>query len=839
VVGLVIVSHSAALADGVTELAREMGGGEVAIEAAGGMEGGEIGTDAERVRQAVERVRSPDGVLVLMDLGSALMSAEMATEMAEPGGGEILLSEAPLVEGAVAAAALAGAGASLEEVAREARGALRMKTEQLGTDGAQSQEEQPAGGEPAGEEADEPAAELRVQVENKLGLHARPAARFVAALGGLDARIEVSNATRDRGPADGRSLIGVATLAVGQGDEIVVRARGPQAAEALDALRALASKNFGDAPEGQPAKERAPAGADRAAVGDGAEADRAEAAEAPGPGTRLPGVPASPGIAIGPARRLSLRAPVVQDEDSGPPDEERARLAAAREAVRGELEEARATVASRGGAEAADIFSAQAVLLDDAALTEPALRLIDEGTGAARAWQAAASEAAEAFRALDDPYMRERAVDVEDVSTRVLVRLGGAPAAGALEGPGIVLADELTPGEAAGLDPGDAWAIATARGGATAHAAILARALGIPAVVGLGAALLEIPEATPLVLDGEAGTVDVDPGEKAIAERRAEQEAEAERRRTLLARAREPGAMRDGRSVEIFANIGSAAEAARAVEQGAEGVGLLRTEFLFLDRATPPSEEEQVEVLSEIARALEGRPVVVRTLDAGADKPLPFLRQEPESNPFLGRRGIRLSLAEPELLRTQLRAILRVAEEHPLKVMFPMVATLEEVRAARSLLAEAREALGTRAELEVGVMVEVPALALGAGQFAPEVDFFSVGTNDLAQYTMAAERGNGALADLLEASSVPVLSLIARVTEAADEHGRWVGVCGELAGEPEAAVLLAGLGVRELSMAPGRIPAVKAALRESDMGSASAAARRALESARAPWQSRS
>jgi multiphosphoryl transfer protein len=834
VVGLVIVSHSAALADGVTELAREMGGGDVAIEAAGGMEGGEIGTDAERVRQAVERVRSPDGVLVLMDLGSALMSAEMATEMAEPDRGEILLSEAPLVEGAVAAAALAGAGASLEEVAREARGAMRMKTEQLGTDEAQSQEAQPAGGEPTGEDADQPAPELRLQVENRLGLHARPAARFVAALGGLDARIEVSNATRDRGPADGRSLIGVATLAVGQGDEIVVRARGPQAAEALDALRALAAENFGDAPEGQLAGERERAGADRPAAADGAEA-----AEAPRPGTSMRGVPASPGIAIGPARRLRLRAPVVHDDDAGPPDEERARLDAAREAVRGELEEARATVASRGGAEAADIFSAQAVLLDDAALTDPALRLIDEGTGAARAWQAAAADAAEAFRALDDPYLRERAVDVEDVSGRVLARLGSAPAAGALEGPGIVLADELTPGEAAGLDPGDAWAIATARGGATAHAAILARALGIPAVVGLGAALLEIAEATPLVLDGETGTVEVDPGEEAIAERQAEQEAEAQRRRTLLARAREPGAMRDGRPVEIFANIGSAAEAARAIEQGAEGVGLLRTEFLFLDRATPPSEEEQVEVLSEIARALEGRPVVVRTLDAGADKPLPFLRQEPESNPFLGQRGIRLSLAEPELLRTQLRAILRVAEEHPLKVMFPMVATLEEVRAARSLLAEAREALGTRAELEVGVMVEVPALALGAAQFAPEVDFFSVGTNDLAQYTMAAERGNAALAGLLEASSVPVLSLIARVTAAADEHGRWVGVCGELAGEPEAAILLAGLGVRELSMAPGRIPAVKAALRESDMDSASAAARRALESARAPWQSRS
>jgi phosphoenolpyruvate-protein phosphotransferase/dihydroxyacetone kinase phosphotransfer subunit len=821
VVGLVIVSHSAALADGVVELAREMGGAEVAIEPAGGMEGGEIGTDAERVRQAVERVRSSDGVLVLMDLGSAVMSAEMATEIAEPGGGPILLSEAPLVEGSVAAAALAGAGASLEEVAREARGALRMKTAQLAVEEPE-REQAPPGEEddPAGE--DVPEGELRLHIENRLGLHARPAARFVGALGGLDTRVEVSNATRARGPADGRSLIGLATLAVAQGEEIVVRARGRQAAEALDALRALAAENFGDELEDEPAGQ-GPTGA-----ADLDPATTATAARAPAAGTRLRGVPASPGIAIGPARRLRLPEPVVPDDPAGTPADERARLEAALAAAGEELEEVHATVAARGGAAAADIFSAHAALLKDTAITTPALRHIDEGQAAARAWQSAAAEAAAAFRALDDPYLRERAVDVEDVSRRVLTRLGCTLSGAPLEGPGIVIADELTPGEAAGLDPRDAWAIATARGGATAHAAILARALGVPAVVGLGEGLLEIPDATPLVLDGEAGLVDVDPGDDAIAERQAQQEAADAQRRALLARAREPGGLRDGHRVEIFANVGSPAEAARAVEQGAEGIGLLRTEFLFLDRAAPPSEEEQVEVLREVARAMEGRPVVVRTLDAGADKPLPFLRQEEESNPFLGRRGIRLSLAEPDLLRTQLRAILRVAEEHPLKVMFPMVATLEEVRAARTLLAEARDGLGSRAELEVGVMVEVPALALQAAQFAPEVDFFSIGTNDLAQYTMAAERGNAALADLLDAARTPVLDLIARVIEAAEEDRRWVGVCGEMAGEPESAVLLAGLGVRELSMAAGRIPAVKAALRETDMDGAAAAAHRAL-----------
>ncbi len=806
-VGLVIVSHSTALAEGVVALAREMGGEEVAIEAAGGMEDGAIGTDAERVRGAIGRARSDDGVLVLMDLGSALMSAEIAVEMADPDGGPILLSDAPLVEGAVAAAASARGGATLDEVAREARGAIRMKSEQLG------------GGEPDPDPAQPPAdlgsaEELRLRVENRLGLHARPAARFVGALRGLDAEVQVSNATQGRGPADGRSLTGLAVLGVRGGDEIRVLARGPEAAAALDALRALADSNWGDEPTDDRPDEPP------ALQGDSG---------APEAGSRLAGVAASPGIAIGPARRLQVPEPVVEDGPVGSVEEERERLDAARAAVRCDLDAARAAIAGRAGAAEADIFDAHALLLDDDALLAPAAAAIGDGSGAARAWQSAAAAAAASFRALEDPYLRERAVDVEDVARRVLAHLAGTPFAAVLDEPGIVLADELTPGEAAALDPDRAYAIATARGGATGHAAILARALGIPAVVGLGESLLAIEDGTPLVLDGEQGTVEIDPDPATIAAREQRRRADDAARAAALQRAGEPGALRDGRRVEVVANIGSAAEARPAVEQGAEGVGLLRTEFLFLDRADPPSEDEQVAMLTEIAEALDGRPLIVRTLDAGADKPLPFLRQAPEVNPFLGLRGIRLSLAEPELFRTQLRAVLRVAAEHPLKLMFPMVATLGELRAARAHLDAERAALGSAAELEVGVMVEVPALALAAAQVAPEVDFFSIGTNDLAQYTMAAERGNATLAPLLDAASrAPVLRLVAAVVEAAEAHGRWVGVCGELAGDPEAAVALVGVGVRELSMAAGRIPAVKAALRETDGEAAAAAAQRVL-----------
>ena len=843
-VGIVIVSHSARLAEGVVELARQMAGDELALEAAGGMDDGSIGTDMAVVLAAIERARSPDGVLVLMDLGSALMSAEMAAEMADPEGGPVVLSEAPLIEGAVAAATLAGAGAGLEEVAAEARAALRAKAAQLGADGDGGGE---AATPAAASSGDGHELQLRLLIEPAAGLHARPAARLVAAMGGLDAAVTLENLTRGTGPETAGSHVGLQLLAARQGDEVLVRASGREAEAALDAIRALAAENFGDAVEpggGAAAVGGAEAaGADGTAAGGGSgtgpgaddarrvETGDAEAA-APAAGSRLTGVAASNGIAIGPARRLGRRRVEVDPAPAGPPAEERKRLDLARAGARADLEAAQAALAARAGEAEAAIFGAHLAMLDDPALLDPTGRDIDGGeVSAGEAWRRAAARVADAYRAGPDALLRERAVDVEDVANRVLGHLAG-PGVGAtpagLAADGILVADELAPGDAAGLDPEQVRGIATARGGATAHAAILARALGIPAVVGLGPALLAVPEGTPLALDGTAGTVDVDPDPAVLAEREAAAKRAAETAAAELARAAEPAALRDGHRIEVFANIGAAADVGPAVAKGAEGVGLLRTEFLFLDRERPPDEEEQVAVLTEIAEALGGRPLVVRTLDAGADKPLPFLRQAAEDNPFLGVRGIRLSLAEPDLFRTQLRAVLRVADRYPVALMFPMVATLEELLAARRHLDAARAELGIDPDLEVGVMVEVPALALAADRVAPHVDFFSIGTNDLAQYTMAAERGSAALAGLLEGPLPPVLALVDAVCRAAEAHGRWVGVCGELAGDPDAAVLLAGLGVRELSMAAGRIPAVKAVLRRVDREAARDAARQAL-----------
>jgi multiphosphoryl transfer protein len=817
VVGLVIVSHSHELATGVVELAREMGGEDVPIEAAGGLDDGSVGTDAARVQSAIERAMSDDGVLVLMDLGSALMSAEMATELLG-GGDRVLLSEAPLVEGAVAAAAVARGGASLEEVAAEARGALAMKASQLGA------EEPTAGGDggPPGalEAAD---VEARIPVVNEIGLHARPAALVVELASRFDADLRLAKVGQGR-QVGARSLTGLMTLGARLGDELVATASGPQAREAIAALEKLAAGGFaeGVASGGAPTEPAAPPPTTRPAAPPGP-------ATSPAPGTVLFGIAASAGIAVAPAHHLGgpMEAPPEREPEGREGEHER--LERARAVAREAIERDRERLLVRGAAAEAAIFSAHLALLDDEALLGPARAAIDEGATAERAWFDAAESAAATYRGLDEPLLRERAADVDDVGRRVVDAIAGDGGRAGPSREAIVVAAELTPADAAALDPRLVRGIATARGTPTAHAAILARALGIPAIVALGDAVLAVPAATPLLLDGDDGSVHVAPDEELVRSAQERVERAAERRAAVRERAHEPATTLDGTRIEVVANLDEPDDAAAAVELGAEGVGLLRTEFLFLDEPTLPSEEEQAAGLAAIAGALGGRPLIVRTLDAGADKPLPALPMDPEDNPFLGLRGIRLSLHRPDLLATQLRAILRVAADHPVKVMFPMVATPAELEAALAIMREARAATGLDAPVETGIMVEVPAAALLSERLGRHVDFFSIGTNDLTQYTMAAERGNARVAALLAGPQPSVLRLVRETVRGAEANGRWVGVCGELAGDPPAAVLLAGLGVRELSMAPPLVPEVKAALRSVDLADARATAERALE----------
>ena len=434
--------------------------------------------------------------------------------------------------------------------------------------------------------------------------------------------------------------------------------------------------------------------------------------------------------------------------------------------------------------------------------------------------------------ALDDPYQRARATDLRSVGDQVLRHLVGMPLPIAPDGEGIVVAPDLTPSETAALDRSAVRGIACAFGGPTAHSAILARSLGIPAVVGLGPGLLEVPEGTRLAIDGEAGTVTVDPPPAAVRAAHDRQAGRARENAVARKQAHQPAVTLDGVAVHVAANIAGPQDVTAAVAAGADGVGLLRTEFLFLEADRLPTEGEQERAYRAVAEALAGRPLTIRTLDAGADKPLPCLPLPQERNPYLGVRGVRLHLAHPDLLLGQLRAVLRVAADHTVRIMFPMVATVDEILRARELLDAARASLAASGiaapeRLEVGIMVEVPSAALTAEAFVPHVGFFSLGTNDLAQYTLAAERGNAAVAALADPLHPAVLRLIEHTARAAADGGKEVAICGEVAGDPVAIPLLLGLGVGELSMTAARIPAAKQAVRATDSG----AARRLADSA--------
>ncbi|WP_224363329.1 phosphoenolpyruvate--protein phosphotransferase [Hyalangium versicolor] len=808
-VGLVIVSHSSRLAEGVAELAREMAGPEARIATAGGLEGPDspLGTDATRVMQAIERVYSDAGVVVLMDLGSAVLNAELALDLLPPEYRErVVLCGAPLVEGAVAAAAQARGGATLEQVAAEARGALRAKQEQL-------VEPAPRPTPPA-RTTSGPELTLRLTVPNALGLHVRPAARLAQTAMRFTGDLRLRNLTTHSEAVEARSINSVMMLGVRQGHEVEFIATGPEATSALEALRQLAAINFGD----EPAAPRPPV----------PQRSSPPAQEDSSPW--LTGIPAAPGIAIGPAVLLH---PPAEERDTGAaasPQEEWTRLQRALATVRKELTAMRASVALRSGSQTAGIFEGHLLLLGDDVLLRAAHEALHaRARSALSAWNGAVEAMALRYEAQEDELLRSRAADVRDVGRQVSAVLGGAaPLAGNLALSGILIARDFAPSDVARLDARSVQGLCAARGAATSHAAILARSLGIAAVFGLGDAILQVSEGTPLIVDATAGRVCPRPEEELLAQYQQRVKEEERSRKAALELRAQPALTRDGRQVEVAANISNAAEARSAVEAGAEGVGLFRTEFLFLGRPAAPDEDEQYQAYRDAAEALEGRSLIIRTLDIGGDKPLPYLGMRSEANPFLGLRGLRFCLAHRELFSIQLRAIARAAAEHPIRVMFPMVTTLEEWREARALWNEAARAFPEAARTEVGLMLEVPSAALLAPHLAEEASFFSLGTNDLTQYLFAAERGNASVAHLADALHPALLQTVARVVEAAHARGRWVGICGELAGDVLATPLLVGLGVDELSMSAPAIAAVKQALRTCHAAEARTLAQQAL-----------
>jgi phosphoenolpyruvate-protein phosphotransferase len=552
----------------------------------------------------------------------------------------------------------------------------------------------------------------------------------------------------------------------------------------------------------------------------------------------LQGLAAAPGIAIGPALVYNPQAE-GSAAAARPPAEERRRLAAAIEEADAALAAHEATLRSAEKAEEAEIFAAHRMILADPALGEAAAALIDaESVSAEHAIMAAAELQAAELEGLGDEYLSARAADLRDVAAQVRRALTGSRSLGErLAAPAVVIAHDLGPSDLMSVPRERLLGFALAAGGLTAHSSILARGLGIPAAVGLGPELLALAaDGATVALDGGSGNVMVDPPPAEVGRLRSAITAQAEREAALRADVGLPTVTTDGRHVALVANASTAEEARAAQGWGAQGVGLLRTELLFLERPDLPGEEEQLALYAAVAAELPGTPITVRTLDVGGDKHLPAFPLPKEENPFLGWRGLRIGLSRPEILLPQLRALLRAGAGAEIRIMLPMVSTVGELRQARALLERARaelaaEGLPHTQRPQLGVMIEVPAAALAAHALAREADFFSVGTNDLTQYTLACDRGNSLVAGLYQPLEPAVLRLIRMACDAAHAHGRHVAVCGELGGDPRATPLLIGLGVDELSCAPAALPLVRAAIRATNAAAARELAEQALAAA--------
>ncbi|WP_296614209.1 phosphoenolpyruvate--protein phosphotransferase [Sphingomonas sp.] len=628
------------------------------------------------------------------------------------------------------------------------------------------------------------------------GLHARPAARIAQLAAKHSWTIEIV-APSGRS-ASARSAVAMLALALPHGAAIKVRGSDG------DGVAAIADLLAGGMGEFKP-------------TGTGARAAPAPVVvEMP---SLLKGVVAVPGAAIGPAFRPADPAADVTEIGSGA-DAERAALARAKDRVRAAL-----AADAEGDGDGAGIAAAHLVLLDDPELAGAADQTIAAGKSAGFAWRQAIGTYVEQLRGTGDARFAERIDDFNDLGRRVVLSLLGdheqvPPPPGA-----ILIADELYPSQLMALGGAGLAGIATSRGGTTSHVAIIAAGMGVPMLVSLGDALARVEPGTELVI--EDGALRIAPGAVDVAAVRARIETRRARRQAALAHAEQPAITKDGTRIEVFVNLGSAVDARVAVAEGAEGCGLLRTEFLFLDRATPPDEDEQLAAYQAIADALGNRPLIVRTLDIGADKPAPYLTITAEENPALGLRGIRLQLARRDLLDTQLRALLRVKVPAPLRLMLPMVADPVELIAAREALARHAGDLGVGAP-ELGIMVETPAAALTAAALAAEADFFSIGSNDLSQYALARDRTNPAVAAGLDGLHPAVLRLIDETVRGGATRGRWTGVCGGLAADPEAVPLLIGMGVTELSVPGAAVAETKALVRALDLARCRAIAAQAL-----------
>jgi phosphotransferase system enzyme I (PtsI) len=536
----------------------------------------------------------------------------------------------------------------------------------------------------------------------------------------------------------------------------------------------------------------------------------------------IEGIAASAGIAIGKIMHIQeCTHDFCPTVDPSEIPKEKERFLAAQKVALVQLVALQKHTATSVGQHESEVFVAHQSMVQDPSLLDAVFEEIDNNSASTEAAVEVATKAiASMFASLDDEYMRERASDIKDIGNRLLCILQGKVETVKYEG--ILVASDLLPSDTAAIDFSSVSGFITALGGKTSHSSILARAAGLSAVVGVGNVIDKLCNGDMVIVDGHVGKVLVNPDESLLAEYRQRMTEEKAKAVALAQEGHLPSITVDGHHVEVASNIGTPADMRKVIAAGADGVGLFRTEFLFLDKTTVPTEEEQYQSYRAVLTAMPDKKIVIRTLDAGGDKQLPFIGGLPEANPALGLRAIRLCMVYKDVFKTQLRALLRAGVEGNLHIMFPMIATLDELLNAKALLKEVaaeltQEGIAHRSDVSVGIMIEVPSAAVIADILAEEVDFFSIGTNDLVQYTMAADRMNEHVAWLSDYFQPPVIRLIANVAQAAQKNGKWVGMCGEMAGDPLATPLLVGLGLTELSMNARAVPVVKHLVRQLDL----------------------
>ncbi|WP_137718271.1 phosphoenolpyruvate--protein phosphotransferase [Methylobacillus flagellatus] len=648
-----------------------------------------------------------------------------------------------------------------------------------------------------------------VVLPGKAGMHARPATAFVDIAKQFHAEVRVRCGDK---LANGKSTLALLKLGAAHQAVLRIMAQGDDAALAVKTL----AQAVRDGLEEEEEHELAPAYC----------LPSLNLA-----GNAIVGIAGAAGLAIAPLHHFRHEKLVVA-VTANDAEQETTSLQQAIAHARVQLQQLHDDVLARSGAARAAIFLAHQEFLSDPDLLQGAQASISAGHSAGWAWRHSVEQRVAEIASLDDARLKERAADLQDVGNRVLRLLAGVleqelqqPAH-----PVILVAEDLSPSDTAKLDPSRVLGICTAAGGPTSHTAIIARSLDIPAVVSAGPAVLSLVEGTLCILDGDGGKLYANPDEADLVVARSAQQDHAARRAAEALACYQPAILRDGHRVEVVANIGNAVEAAQAVDAGAEGIGLLRTEFLFLQRATPPDEDEQFDAYHTMTRALNGLPLIIRTLDIGGDKEVPYLSLPAEQNPFLGMRGIRLCLERPDLFRPQLRAIYRAAATGSVRIMFPMIATLDELLVAKAMAEEVRQELNAP-KVEIGIMIEVPSAVLMAPELARHVDFFSIGTNDLTQYVLAMDRLHPSLARQADALHPAVLRMIDLTVKAARANGIWVGVCGGIAGDPKGAAILTGIGVAELSVSIPSVAAIKAKLRLHTLAECQALAGAALQAA--------